>query len=212
MAFGITPVTGYPQANATEFEKYLQFQNAGVNLGDRGVRVLNIVGDPAVIQATRGVGENSNVITVSKVAAPAPAGLSVGWANPLRYSDDPSGTTASYLHSNSGTSAWGPLPSQIYASGGGPPRLPRVGLIGYTSGAVVWVFNWAPLVSDPAPTGSGPGTDKATVGLANLGFPERTSAGLLTISATVDGVPTIDSVQMAIAAGSYNAISWGPTP
>jgi hypothetical protein len=65
MTFGITPVTSFPPAAATSFPKLLQFQDDGIALGDRGVRVVNIVADPLVVQATRGVGENSNVVTIS---------------------------------------------------------------------------------------------------------------------------------------------------
>jgi hypothetical protein len=143
----------------------------------------------------------------------AAAGLSVGWANPLRATDG----TATYAHANSGTNRWGPVTGQINAGSGGV-RLPRAGIVGYdviNSPPVVWSLVWAPLASDPAPTYTVIGTldgDEIQINFANIGFPDRTSAGLLTISATVDGVPTGDSVQMAVGAGSYNTMAWGPTP
>lgn len=63
MAFAITPASGYP-AVAGDFPLYLQWQEEGVDLGLPDVRVVNVTGDPAIIKATRGVGENSNVITI----------------------------------------------------------------------------------------------------------------------------------------------------
>lgn len=134
----------------------------------------------------------------------APGGLSVGWASPL--------FGGTYAHSNSGTGTWyNGAPVLIYTPTTGPIY---AGLIGYTSGTVVWNPVWAPLSGDPAPTTNpvGAGGSILQVSFANIGFPERTSAGLLTLSASVDGVPTIDSVQISVAAGSYNTIAWGPTP
>lgn len=55
---------------------WLQVQDEGVNLGDPNVTVIDFVGDPAVILATRGVGENSHVITVALVP---PVSLVPGW-------------------------------------------------------------------------------------------------------------------------------------
>lgn len=55
---------------------WLQFRDEGIDLGDPNVTVVDFVGDPAVILATRGVGENSHVITVALVP---PVSLVPGW-------------------------------------------------------------------------------------------------------------------------------------
>jgi hypothetical protein len=201
MAFELTPVSAGPIR--PEPGEFLQWQFNGVNLGDNRVAVVDIVGDPDVILASRGFGENSHVITIRK--AP-PAALSVGWASPI--------FGGTYAHANAGTGTWylGP-PVEIFTPRTGPIY---AGLIGYTSGTVVWSAVWTPLVADPAPATSpvGPGGSILEISFANLpGFPPViTSRGLLTISATVDGVPTIDSVQIATGPFAYNEIAWGPTP
>jgi len=68
--YGIVPIAGWPAAEMPAFPLYLQWQDEGVDLGDRGVRVVNFVTDPTVWLVTRGVGEQSNVITIG--AAPVP--------------------------------------------------------------------------------------------------------------------------------------------
>jgi hypothetical protein len=52
----------YPPAPADAFPLYLQWRAAGVDLGEPNVRVVDFIGTN--IEATRGVGENYNVITV----------------------------------------------------------------------------------------------------------------------------------------------------
>jgi hypothetical protein len=66
--YGIVPIAGWPTAEVPAFPLYLQWQGEGVDLGGRGVRVVNLVTDPTVWIVTRGVGEQSNVITIG--AAP----------------------------------------------------------------------------------------------------------------------------------------------
>lgn len=61
--FAMTAASGYP-AVAGAFKAYLQWKEEGVNLGLPDVRVVNVTGNPAICKATRGVGENSNVITI----------------------------------------------------------------------------------------------------------------------------------------------------
>jgi len=55
---------------------WLQVQDEGINLGNANVTVIDFRGDPAVILATRGVGENSHVITVMLVP---PVSAVPGW-------------------------------------------------------------------------------------------------------------------------------------
>ncbi len=63
MAFDLTPVVPRDPAQAG----FLQFQSAGVDLGDRGVEVFDVVADPGDVQMTRGVGENSHVVTLRRI-------------------------------------------------------------------------------------------------------------------------------------------------
>jgi len=64
MTFGISPVGGvFAEQTADEgFPQFIQWQLDGTNLGDTSADTVNVT-DPLV--ATRGVGENENVITLS---------------------------------------------------------------------------------------------------------------------------------------------------
>lgn len=61
MSFGITPATGFPPQASDEFPNYIQFQNQGVDLGLPNVDTVNFGRN---LTATRGTGENANVVTV----------------------------------------------------------------------------------------------------------------------------------------------------
>lgn len=72
MTFALTPasapvVQGLPGG-------WLQVRDDGTDLGEPDVAVIDFVGDPEVIQVTRGVGENSHVITVrvNEIVVPPP--------------------------------------------------------------------------------------------------------------------------------------------
>jgi hypothetical protein len=75
--FAIVPDPEHPIPTGP-FPGYIQWQTEGVNLGLPNVVTINFVGDPAVILATRGVGEHANVVTVRLVHTPAPA-VAPGW-------------------------------------------------------------------------------------------------------------------------------------
>lgn len=62
MTFGITPTQGFNPTTDNEFPDYMQFQAAGVDLGDRAVDTLNF---DTNLTATRGTGEAANVVTVA---------------------------------------------------------------------------------------------------------------------------------------------------
>jgi len=64
MTFSITPKSTYPKGAASAFPKYLEMRNAGAPLGDRNIRIVDITGSGLL--ATRGVGENSHVVTVRR--------------------------------------------------------------------------------------------------------------------------------------------------
>ncbi len=60
--FSITPVGPFPTQNDDGFPQFLQWQDEGINLGGPDAEIINIVGD--AITATRGTGEESNVVTL----------------------------------------------------------------------------------------------------------------------------------------------------
>lgn len=59
--FSITPVTDFPAPNADAFPNFIQFQADGVDLGLADADTVDFTGG---LQATRGTGESSNVVTV----------------------------------------------------------------------------------------------------------------------------------------------------
>ena len=61
MSFGITPATGFPPQASDEFPNYIQFQNQGTDLGLPNVDTVNFGRN---LVASRGTGENANVVTV----------------------------------------------------------------------------------------------------------------------------------------------------
>jgi len=61
MSFGITPAAGFPPQASDEFPNYIQFQNQGTDLGLPNVDTVNFGRN---LIATRGTGENANVVTV----------------------------------------------------------------------------------------------------------------------------------------------------
>lgn len=120
---------------------------------------------------------------------------SIGFGNPI------SGTE-NILHANSGSGAFGIVISQLNG-----------GVVAYAGGTVVWSTVWAPTGSPgtPAPT-LAPFGETFTVTINPLsGMFFEAPGGLLTISATIDGVAT-DSIQIAIGTGEYNSVAWGPVP
>ena len=62
MSFGITPAAGFPPQASDEFPNYIQFQNQGTDLGLPNVDTVNFGRN---LTATRGTGENANVLTVT---------------------------------------------------------------------------------------------------------------------------------------------------
>lgn len=143
-----------------------------------------------------------------KHLAPAP-GLtlfSVGAApGSIGFGDPISSSAGAIAHANTGSRNFGIAISDLYG-----------GVVAYTAGTVVWSHVWAPTgsPSTPEPSFSIFGTNNehfhVTVN-ATMGDPWAAPGGLYTITATIAGVPT-DSVQIAIGAGTYGAVAWGPVP
>lgn len=61
-AFSVTPLTDVPPPQAADFPDFIQFQSAGTDLGLADADTLNF---STGLTATRGVGENVNVVTVT---------------------------------------------------------------------------------------------------------------------------------------------------
>lgn len=61
MGFAMTPASGYPPPTPDEFPNFIQFQGNGTDLGGPDADTVNL---RRGLQATRGTGENANVITV----------------------------------------------------------------------------------------------------------------------------------------------------
>jgi len=72
MPFSIIPQTDIPPPNAEAFPNFMQLQDQGTDLGLPDADTINFSNG---LQATRGTGENSNVVTV---VAEGAAGASVG--------------------------------------------------------------------------------------------------------------------------------------
>lgn len=178
------------------------------------VRAVTVdVAFPSVMQTVTlerhlGYIDGTTAVEEEEPAAPPapPPTLSIGWSSPIE-------TSGGFAHANSGTDEW-------YLGNFYEPDAFYVGVIGYTSGTVVWNVTWEPieylndedvLTSDPAPTTTPMAGGILKVEYPNIEFPERTLSGLLTISATVDGDPT-DAVQMSTLAENYNDFAWGPAP
>lgn len=69
MGFGITPVAvgPFPGPTDTGFPQFLQWQSGGTDLGGPDVDTVNVVGS---VTATRGTGENENVVTLQGADVP----------------------------------------------------------------------------------------------------------------------------------------------
>jgi len=70
--FSITPVSGFPLPTSDEFPNFIQFQSAGVDLGDNAADTVDFADG---LTATRGTGENANVVTVSAESTSTPLSL-----------------------------------------------------------------------------------------------------------------------------------------
>jgi hypothetical protein len=62
MGFGMYPGTGWPVPTPDDFPNFIQFQEDGVNLGGPDADTVNFTGN---VSATRGEGENANVVTAA---------------------------------------------------------------------------------------------------------------------------------------------------
>lgn len=202
MALGITPVVEGDVPPGTPFPKFIQFRASGSNLGDQGVQVVDIVGDPTRVQVTRGVGENSHVITMRLLEPPAPSAPVVGWHDPITDI----GGVAAQANTGTGTFQFG---LDIIIN-----RSMFAGVVGYTSGTVVWNSTWTPVGADPAPTiiQHPGGVVEVEWPIVGGGFPSQSSEGLLELTATVDGSPISNVIEVSGSPAFYFQFAWGPQP
>lgn len=92
MGFGMTPATGWPVPTPDDFPEFIQFQADGTNLGGPDADTVNF---STGLTATRGEGENANVVTVTAsggsggaaTAVFSIAGATTGTFNSARFSD-----------------------------------------------------------------------------------------------------------------------------
>lgn len=139
---------------------------------------------------------------------PITPSLTIGWHDPV---EEAGGTAAS---TNSGTHAtdfgaftpW-PVGNTIFCS-----------VIDYDTGTVVWDVSWTPevgAVGDPVPTWDTPAAPELLqISYENRDndFPKSTSRGTLTITATVDGVPVENVLQVVTTdPGAFgdSQMTWG---
>jgi len=82
MPFGITPLAGFAQQAPTEFPRFLQFQNLGIDLGGPDAETLDFEGS---LVATRGTGENSGKVTVTVAGLAGGTVTSVNMSVPAEF-------------------------------------------------------------------------------------------------------------------------------
>lgn len=60
--FSVTPVGPFPPVNSEPFPSFIQWQWEGVDIGDRTVNTVNIIGASDI---SVGTGEETNVLTIT---------------------------------------------------------------------------------------------------------------------------------------------------
>ena len=82
------------------------------------------------------------------------------------------------------------------------------GVVGYTSGTVVWNLIWTPTVAgtDPILTGTAPGNKTLDIWPPGAGGAEGSGV----ISAAVDGIAAVNSIMFSMA--NDGTFTWGPVP
>lgn len=180
---------------------WLQVRADGVDVGDANVEIIDIVGDPTLILATRGVGENAHVITLRKLAPP-PGSVDIGWLEP---GTDPDGTAAA-TNSGSFDIEISPFPVEIVI---------YAGVVAYAAQTVVWSFDWETTgFSGFPPVFADLGGGKCSVTWPNIDFPFNRAydAGLGTLTATINGTPATTTLEAVLADGLYGDLVWAPAP
>lgn len=188
MAFAITPATSDATAAPEQVD----------------VAVIDFITDPEVCTVTRGVGENSHVITVKRPEASVVA-KSPGWMTDILDS----GSTP--LHANDG---YGTYQDFIASPGVTIQHETYAGIEDYAGETIVWVPTWTPTVADPSPTITPLSGGRVEVYWDTVGggWP-KTSQGLLTLAVTVNGSPSAQTIEFVSGVGGdYTQMAWGPTP
>lgn len=187
MAFAVTPATSDATAAPAQVD----------------VAVIDFITDPEVCTVTRGVGENSHVITVKRPEASAVA-KSPGWMTDILSG----GSTP--LHANEG---YGVYQDYIAEPGVTITHETYAGIEGYAGETIVWTPTWVPAVADPSPTVTPLSGGRVEVYWDTIGggWPV-TSEGILTLECTVNGSPSATSIEMSFGSVGYGQFAWGPAP
>lgn len=88
------------------------------------------------------------------------------------------------------------------------------GVVGYSGQVVVWSGSWTPIGDDPSPDlfGNSPDPGKAEIFVPEGDDIWISSWGTYTLSATIDGVPATQQLELAITPGGYQLVSWQEAP
>lgn len=198
MAFALTPI-GTPLAVQGLPGNWLQVKKAGVAVGNANVEVIDIVGDPTLIRATRGVGENAHVVTIRKLA---PGGADIGWFSPGMSS----GGTAAVPNSGTYSIETTPYLAQLVL---------YAGVVGYVGQTIAWSLDYQTtnfLGSPPVLADLGGGKCSLTWQNVDYPFNRAYDAGLATLTATIDGTPAANVLEASMADGLYGNLVWAPRP
>jgi hypothetical protein len=196
-AFSVTPLTDVPPPAAQEFPNFIQFQADGTDLGGADADTVNF---GAGLTATRGTGENSNVVTLTGEAATSALqvqedGVNLGAANvdTLNFS---TGLTATRGSDNTVTLA-------AEAAGGA-----SVGVIGlqFNPEATLGVFDGVPFPDDWFASETLPNASWAWDGAVGIDF---TEAGVYRIIATCS--ITANNFEWPLGGSTYGSVIAGVT-
>lgn len=87
------------------------------------------------------------------------------------------------------------------------------GVVAYSTGTIVWSIDWsAAIEGKPTLTPMAGGVVLVSVPNQIVGFPAYFIEGTATISATVNGVPASNEIELVISDGFYGPVAWGPVP
>lgn len=206
--FVVGPADSPPRLNLATPADWLQFRADGVDVGDAFVAIVDFVSDPSVCAVTRGVGENSHVITLR--IPPLGGGGGGPEKKPGWMTDILSGGSTP-LHANEG---YGAYQDYIAEPGVTITHETYAGIENYAGEVVVWTPTWVPLYADPSPTVTPLSGGRVEVYWSTIGggFPV-TSEGMLTLECTIDGSPAGGSIEIEFGGGAgYGLFAWGPVP
>ena len=209
MPFGVTPVVPEPVVPAAE-PTFVQWQSQGVNLGVPDIQIVNFV---SPLKATRGVGENRNVLTVTGPLPPPPH-FEVVW----RQTASPDVFVPGFVP-----------PDGVYQDTTATELVTQVDAFAImhvdSAGVATPVPNTTPIVWTSVATNlAGPGTlgvfpittgivftpvngfpPNWTPGSINGDYPAVSNQISIEVSAVVDGVPATKGVRAVLTPNTFGA-------